>query len=461
MKVQVATAPICPDALNRKCFKKLTGMDHLRWLTALCAALALCHPVPLEAAEFHVAIDGKNANPGTKAKPFPSLESARAAIRTLKSQRRLPPGGVTVWVHGGEYLFASTFDLGEADSGTPESPVIYRGVERDSVRLVGGRSLPGKLFQTVTETAVLTRLDAAARGHVMSADLRTLGITNYGSFPDQFGGAALVPELFFNDQRMTLARWPNEGWAEFNKVLESGPAPWRNHASDQLNAFAYEGDRPERWAHAPAVWLQGYWCFDWSCDTIRVKAIDTNEHRITLARQHHYGLGSGNSGPRRFLALNLLEELDQPGEYFLDRESGRLFFWPPGTLSPARIVLSTLVSPIMALRNASEVTFRDLTLEACAGNGIEITGGQHDRILNCRVRNIGLDGIVVEGGTNHHVIACDIFDTGTAGLKLSGGDLSKLQAAIALAQVDWRDVLMGAGFGEDVSAHRAWRPDTA
>ena len=43
-------------------------------------------------------------------------------------------------------------------------------------------------------------------------------------------------------------------------------------------------------------------------------------------------------------------------------------------------------------------------------------------------------------------------------LKLSGGDLSKLQAAVALAQVDWRDVLMGAGFGEDVSAHRAWRP---
>jgi hypothetical protein len=196
-----------------------------------------------------------------------------------------------------------------------------------------------------------------------------------------------------------------------------------------LNAFAYEGDRPARWLRAPAVWLQGYWCFDWSCDTIRVQAIETNEHRITLAKQHHYGLGSGNPGPRRYVALNLLEELDQPGEYFLDREHGRLYFWPPGPMRSAHIVLSTLTSPVIALRNASQVTLRGLTVEACAGNGIEITGGRHDSVLGCRVRNTGMDGIVVEGGANHSVIGCDIFDTGTAGLKLSGGDRKTLTSS--------------------------------
>src|SRR5947207_8700949 len=98
-------------------------MDNLARTAGLCLVLVLCEAGSLEAAEFHVAIDGKDVNPGTKAKPFPSLERAREAIRTLKSLGGLPPGGVTVWVHRGEYPLVSTFDLGEADSGAAERPV--------------------------------------------------------------------------------------------------------------------------------------------------------------------------------------------------------------------------------------------------------------------------------------------------------------------------------------------------
>jgi hypothetical protein len=186
---------------------------------------------------------------------------------------------------------------------------------------------------------------------------------------------------------------------------------------------------PARWLHAPAIWLQGYWCFDWSSETIRVQNINTNAHCITLAKPHSYGIGSGNSGPRRFFAVNLLEELDQPGEYFIDRDAGVLFFWPPASLRGARVVLSTLTQPVIALRNASHVTLRGLTVEACAGNGIEIKGGRNDSVLACRVRNTGMDGIVVEGGTQHRVVACDIFDTGTAGLRIGGGDRKTLASS--------------------------------
>jgi hypothetical protein len=384
-------------------------------------ALLLAPPV-CSATEFFVAPKGSDANAGTRAKPFATLERSRAAVHSLKESSGLPPDGITIWIHGGEYALASTFQLGTNDSGETNRPVVYRAVEGEEVRLVGGRTLPAKAFQPVRAPDILQRLEAAARPHVRRADLRSLGITNYGTFPDQFSGAALVTELFFNDQRMTLARWPNDNWAEFSKVIESGPAPWRKHASDKPGAFAYDGDRPARWLRAPAVWLQGYWCFDWSSETIRVQNIDTNEHHITLAKPHHYGLGSGNSGPRRFFAVNLIEELDQPGEYFIDRDKGELFFWPPAPLPGARIVLSTLTQPVIALRNASYVTLRGLTIEACAGNGIEIKGGQNDSLVACRIRNTGMDGVVVEGGTQHRVIACDIFDTGTAGLKIGGGD---------------------------------------
>jgi hypothetical protein len=44
-------------------------------------------------------------------------------------------------------------------------------------------------------------------------------------------------------------------------------------------------------------------------------------------------------------------------------------------------------------------------------------------------------------------------------LKLSAGDLDALQRAITLAKTDCRDVLVFAGFGEDVKAHESWWPE--
>lgn len=46
-----------------------------------------------------------------------------------------------------------------------------------------------------------------------------------------------------------------------------------------------------------------------------------------------------------------------------------------------------------------------------------------------------------------------------AALKLSKGDLRELKKAVKLAQTDWRDLLMAAGFGNDVNAHKKWSQD--
>lgn len=392
-----------------------------RWLALAWIAIgSMTWPVSA-AVEFHVATNGRDTNKGTRSSPFATLERARAAVRSAR-QNGMSMGGITVCIHGGEYALTATFELSEADSGEPDRPVSYRGAAGEWVRLTGARNLPGSGFLPVTDPGLLGRIDAAAREPIRVLDLRSFGITNCAGFPDQFSGAPLMPELFCNDRRMTVARWPNEGWTEFTNVIESGPAPWRNHASDKLGKFAYLGDRPLRWTTAPVVWLQGYWCFDWSGETIRVGTIDTNRHEITLAKQHHYGLGSGNKGGRRYCAVNLLEELDQPGEYFLDSASNRLFFWPPSPLETAQLRLSLLTSPVIALKNASDVVLRDLTVELCAGNGIQVTGGSRDQIMGCRIRNTGQDGIVVEDGARHAVIGCDISDTGTAGLQMRGGD---------------------------------------
>ena len=147
--------------------------------------------------------------------------------------------------------------------------------------------------------------------------------------------------------RMNLAGWPNEGWAVIDEVVESGPAPWRKHDSDALGVFTYKEDHPSTWAKARDLWLEGYWCFDWAAETIRVKSVDPETRHITLSKQHVYGLGSGNPAARRYRAVNLLEELDTAGEYFIDREEKALFFWPPTDLENAEIVLSLLRNPLI------------------------------------------------------------------------------------------------------------------
>jgi hypothetical protein len=43
-----------------------------------------------------------------------------------------------------------------------------------------------------------------------------------------------------------------------------------------------------------------------------------------------------------------------------------------------------------------------------------------------------------------------------AAIKLSQGNLHKLLHAIDEARMDWRDLLMAAGFGERVDTHEAW-----
>src|SRR6266404_9433330 len=78
------------------------------------------------AAEFCIATDGNDANPGTRAKAFATLERARDAIRELKQKGPLPKNGVTVWLRGGEYFRTNVLKLTAADSGTPQSPILWR-----------------------------------------------------------------------------------------------------------------------------------------------------------------------------------------------------------------------------------------------------------------------------------------------------------------------------------------------
>ncbi|MBI2193445.1 MAG: right-handed parallel beta-helix repeat-containing protein [Planctomycetes bacterium] len=390
----------------------------------------------MQAADYYVSINGNDAWSGKLAEPasgrpegpFRTLERARGEVRKVRAGGTAVGQGVTVVVRGGVYPMAETFTLDARDSGSGDAPTVYRAAPGEQAILAGGVTIPPDAFFPVTDAGVLERLDPAARGKVAQADLHALGVTDLGSFPVKYQGAAVTPELFFNGQRMTLARWPNEGWATIERIIEPGACPRTGDAGTQGGVFEYSGDRPSRWDVDSGVWLHGYWCYDWHAEVIRIQSIDRERRRITLAAPAQYSVRDGNPSPRRYYALNLIEELDRPGEYYIDRGGGRLFFWPPASLAGARVMLSILKGPVVAVRDATAVVLRGFLVEASLGEGIAVGGGSGVRIQACEVRNTREIGISVSGGSGHRVEACDIHDTGTGGITLSGGDRRTLTA---------------------------------
>ena len=374
-------------------------------------------------AGFYVARDGRDGNPGTESRPFATLEAARDTVRKLKQSQGLPQGGVTVWIRGGTYVRERSFELGEADGGAPGAPVLYRGYANEAPRLLGGRILRG--FEPVTDTPTLQRLPEAARDHVLAADLRAQGMTNFGELRSRGFGRSLVPahlELFFGGQPMTLARWPNEGGFEkiagFPEVSSKGDDHGGKIGGLEAG-FLYAGDRPRRWQSSRDLWVHGYWAWDWANSYERVDALDLDQRLVKTAAP--YGLYGFRKG-QRFYFLNLLEELDQPGEWFLDRQSGRLYFWPPSRIEGGGVLVSVLDQPLISMNNASHVTIRGLVLEASRGQGIRVQGGASNQIIGCAIRLMGNNGVQIEGGKGHRVAVCDIENTGDGGVSISGGD---------------------------------------
>src|SRR5690606_29209260 len=120
------------------------------------------------------------------------------------------PRGIAIELRGGDHERARLFEMTEEDSGTATSPIVYRAYRGESAHLRASRLLSG--FEAVDDPAVLARLHPRARKKVRQADLRSLGIEDLGTV--RAGGI----ELFYADEPMALARWPNEGFVKISHL---------------------------------------------------------------------------------------------------------------------------------------------------------------------------------------------------------------------------------------------------
>ncbi|NLY00460.1 MAG: hypothetical protein GXY83_30565 [Rhodopirellula sp.] len=348
--------------------------------------------------------------------PLATLERARDAVRALKKQG-LPEGGVVVTLRGGCYERSGPLELTADDSGTESSPIIYRGAEGEQVVISGGKRITG--FKPVSDPAVLERLEAPARGKILQADLRALGIQDLG---DVTGNRA---ELYYAGKPMTVARWPNDGFVKIVDLVGGNPVDVRGTKGDRHGKFMYEGDRPSRWIGENDGWVHGYWFWDWSDQRHKIESIDTKQRILSVQPPYHsYGYRKG----QWFYAFNLLSEIDSPGEWYLDREAGVLYFWPPGPIDEGQPTLS-VASGLVTLKNASHVTIRGITFEAARGTALTISEGEQVEIAGCTLRNLGGWAVRLSGGRQSGVQSCDIYRLGGGGVSLSGGDRKSLTPA--------------------------------
>lgn len=342
--------------------------------------------------------------------PLATLEGARDTIRRLRAQGQLPRGEITILLRKGTYYRDKALELSAEDSGTADSPILYRAMEGEEVCLVGGREV--LKWEPVREAAVLDRVDQTARQKLLQADLRALGITDYG----QASGGGI--ELFFNDQPMRLARGPNEGFLTIQEPIGGEPIDVRGTKGDRIGRFVYEGDRPSRWVGEKDGWVHGYWFWDWSDQRHRIASIDPDKRVLSVQPPyHHYGYRKG----QWFYGFNLLSELDQPGEWYVDRERGILYFWPPSPVESGRAVVSVLKNLVIA-RNVSWVTIQGLTLEVSREHGIVAEGCRRFRVAGCTLRNLGGWGVRISGGRECGVAGSQIDHTGGGGIHLAGGE---------------------------------------
>jgi len=193
-------------------------------------------------------------------------------------------------------------------------------------------------------------------------------------------GNPSAAELYINGQPMRLGRWPNGN--AFVTVA--------SRVSD--TAFTYSGTRPARWSAAEDVWFQGLWYYYWADSGLKAVSIDTAGKTVTLSDSPNYGIRAGQP----FFAYNLLEEIDEANEYYINRASDILYLWPPTNgLANADIMLSVLSNAVVDVQGAANIVFFDLEICGSRSTAITLSGCTNVKISHSVIRNCGLHAVTV------------------------------------------------------------------
>ncbi len=358
-------------------------------------------------------------------------------VRSILAGEEPLPEEITVHLPAGQYS-PDDFIFTKEDSA-PNCRVIWQG--KEGTILHGGLTIPKEQWQ-IPDADMAVRFPEEIRDKVRMADLTKYGFSyadwgemqtigafcSVDKYTDVPGGSRC--EAFCGDQRMTIARYPNEGYLQLDAVADVGDCaefPAQNYYRDWGERKNHRGgiyiiDRKtnahiSRWADPSTAWAFGYFMWDWA-DSSTPITVDNVNRRIFPKYVSRYGAVKGAD----YYLYNVPEELDAMYEWYLDRKTGKMYFYPADDAESIDFYCHE--KPLISCKDTENMTFRNLTLRCTMGNGIQCDG-QNMLFEKILVKNIAGDAMVVNGRDNL-VDTCEVTHTGKGGIYIGGGDRQTL-----------------------------------
>ncbi len=353
--------------------------------------------------------------------PFATLTAARDAVRRLKAAGDLPES-VKIMVLEGTYHLVEPLVLTSEDSGAEVCPITYTAYPGHHPVLSGGRVIgEWKPFS----------------GNILRAHL-----------PEVKDGRWKFRQLFFRGQRQVRARWPNQdpsdpmygGWA----FIEAAPATGVAAKEGSATTFHYTAEQtPKHWSRPDQAEVQVFPWYCWVNDLLPLQTVDKARRILRLAKPPHFEFMTLLPG-NRFCVENVLEELDQPGEWCLRADTGDLYFWPPVEMRPGDVI-APVNDTLIELRGSADAPLRHVTISGLTfshtlspfpdhlspnfhsaplrGAGISLEHCEGCRIEDNRLVMLGGDGVRLLGPNAANIISGnEIAETGGAGVVLMSRD---------------------------------------
>lgn len=371
--------------------------------------------VSSDALQLYVSKNGKDANSGKKPYlAFKTLEKAFAAAQNVSSD-------VIINVMEGTYELSSPSVIRDVN----KNKILLKNYNDAKVVFTGGKSFSGSEFIPVTDSTALSRLPEGARNAVRCIDLKTLGIE---AVPEMTGSGWNIPFLpteallMADGETQTLARYPNTGTIKSGEIINKDASAYYNGGNGGYGKFYYTDARANSWSNVSEIMLHSKFNLTYGGHSIRLGEIDTENKTMTVSEKYYTPPQKSFS----YYCYNIMEELDCEGEWYLDKSSMLLYYYPKSGFETKTFTFTDNYDAILRFENCENITLSGIAVENCGGNGIEMTDCRNFTVDGCTVSGIGMNGITVYGGENNAIVNSEITGTGGDGIRLTGGDFYTL-----------------------------------
>lgn len=348
---------------------------------------------------IYVSPTGKDDADGTEEKPYKSINAAKNKVVEIRNSSDNPE--IHIILQSGEYNFFETQQI-DAEWGSG-GKIIIESKETNRAIIKGTKNI--NIVPESINDDIKRRLRREAAEKIICIDLAAQGFTKeeLTSINDE-----RRPEewIYLNGEMQRLSRYPNTGYLKLGEVTEA----------ENGIKFSYDDQRPDSWTKASDSFAVGYMANDWNGEWISINYVDAANKTIALEKNAAYKAKSG----KRWAAVNVLEEIDIPGEWYLDMSSLKLYYYPPRNLNTSDIFeVAAFNKPTISIQ-CDNVEIRNIECKMVRSEGIVIKNSNEVVITDCYIHDIGKNGIVITGSKNTSVANNRIYNVGENGIRISG-----------------------------------------